>query len=181
MNRGHVLWLYGLPSSGKTTLADHLAKIFDIFNVQYQKLDGDMVRTSICKGLGFSYEDRVENIARIAWVAKQLSKAGTNVIVSAITPFIEMRVNNYDKLSPYYLEYYVDCGLETCIKRDVKGLYKKAIDGTISNLTGYNDRFDVPSDLEFMDPNKFKISTQDRSINDSLYDIIMSLDGNQVI
>lgn len=108
-------------------------------------LDGDELRETVCKGLGFSREDRFENIKRIAYVAGLLSRNGINVLVSAITPYSEMR--DYARREiPGFVEIYVKCPLEECERRDVKGLYAKVRRGEVTHFTGISDPYDVPAD-----------------------------------
>lgn len=138
-----TLWLTGLPASGKTTLAKALYEIFKTNGNKVIWLDGDKMRQTISKDLGFSKKDRIENIKRIAHLAQKLNEEGAFVIVSAIAPYEEMRqiireiVNNY-------VEVYVKCPLEICKKRDPKGLYKKAEKGEIKNFTGVDDIYEEP-------------------------------------
>jgi len=138
-----TLWLTGLPASGKTTLAKALYEIFKTNGNKVIWLDGDKMRQTISKDLGFSKKDRIENIKRIAHLAQKLNEEGAFVIVSAIAPYKEMRqiireiVNNY-------IEVYVKCPLEICKKRDPKGLYKKAEKGEIKNFTGIDDPYEEP-------------------------------------
>ena len=138
-----TLWFTGLPASGKTTLAKALYEIFKTNGNKVIWLDGDKIRRTISKDLGFSKKDRIENIKRIAHLAQCLNEEGAFVIVSAIAPYKEMRqiireiVNNY-------VEVYVKCPLEICKKRDPKGLYKKAEKGEIKNFTGISDTYEEP-------------------------------------
>lgn len=141
---GQVLWFTGLSGSGKTTTAQRVAADLLQQGVRAELLDGDELRETICKGLGFQREDRIENVRRIAYVSKLLSRNGVTVLVSAITPYQEMR----DALRasvPGYVEIYVNCPVEECEKRDVKGLYAKARRGEISSFTGITDPYDIPA------------------------------------
>jgi adenylylsulfate kinase len=106
-------------------------------------LDGDELRGTICKGLGFTREDRLENVKRIVYVAGLLSKHGVDVLVSAITPYREMREYARRTL-PGYVEIYVECPLEECERRDVKGLYAKARRGEVRHFTGISDPYEIP-------------------------------------
>jgi len=136
---GKVIWLYGLSSSGKTTLGDLLAKSI---NGKVQRLDGDIVRKSLTADLGFSVEDRFKNIKRICFVADLLSKNDICIIASFITPFRTYREHLRRILGHRLILVYVDCSLEKCIKRDTKGLYRKAINGQILNMTGISQKFE---------------------------------------
>jgi len=144
-----VIWLTGLPSSGKTTLANELKKIMVLCNCtrKVQILDGDVIRNGICEDLSFSSDDRFENIRRIRHVAKLLSDNGIVVIVAAITPFKEMRFDNRDLIGDGdYVEVFVNTSIDECIRRDVKGLYKKALDNELSDMTGIDDIYEFPTD-----------------------------------
>jgi len=144
MNRhGMTLWFTGLPSSGKTTLAGLVGNALKELGLPVETLDGDEVRRRLTKGLGFSKEDRFENISRIAYVAKLLSRVGAVAIVAAISPYREMRSRARAEIENF-VEIYVNCPLPVCIERDVKGLYAKALAGEITNLTGISDPYEPP-------------------------------------
>lgn len=138
-----ILWFTGLSGAGKTTTAARLENMLAEADCNVQLLDGDELRKTICGGLGFSREDRMENIRRIAWVAGLLSRHGVIVLVSAIAPYREMREWLRQHV-PDYVEIYVECPLEECERRDVKGLYAKARRGEISGFTGISDPYDIP-------------------------------------
>lgn len=145
MSRGHgaTVWLTGLPSAGKSTIARILeAKIRDA-GLNVEVLDGDIVRTNLSKELGFSREDRDTNIRRIAFVSKLLSRNGVVVIVAAISPYRETREDARREIDNF-LEVYVKCPVEVAIERDVKGLYAKALRGEIENFTGVSDPYEEP-------------------------------------
>jgi len=144
MNRhGMTLWFTGLPSSGKTTLAGLVGNALKELGLPVEILDGDEVRQRLTKGLGFSKEDRFENISRIAYVAKLLTRVGAVAIVAAISPYREMRSRAKAEIKNF-VEIYVNCPLPVCIERDVKGLYAKALAGEITNLTGISDPYESP-------------------------------------
>ena len=140
-----TIWFTGLPAVGKTTLARALYSSLKAQSHKVEWLDGDKVRRLFSQDLDFSRKDRIENIRRIAQLAKSLNDKGIAVIVSAITPYEEMRqmarkIIGKDK----YIEAYVKCPLEVCKKRDPKGLYKKAEKGEIKNFTGVGDTYEEP-------------------------------------
>jgi adenylylsulfate kinase len=141
-----VIWLTGLSSSGKSTIAldlkDEILSRWVSWNVQI--LDGDVVRKNLFPELKFSMDDRYENIDRTRYLAKMLSDNDVIVIVAAITPYEIMRIDNRDMLGSDYVEVFVNTDIEDCIKRDVKGLYKKAIKKEISNMTGIDDPYEIP-------------------------------------
>lgn len=139
-----TLWLTGLPCSGKTTIAKELLKVLNA-----QHLDGDIVRKSLSKDLGFSLEDRYENLRRVSIVCKMLNDSGTNVIASFISPTKDLRKmisRNIEKSSKkkQFIEVYVKCSLKECIKRDTKGMYQKALKGEIPMFTGISAPFEEP-------------------------------------
>jgi adenylylsulfate kinase len=140
---GSVLWFTGLSGSGKTTSAQHIYHRLEEEGRPVELLDGDVIRTAICKGLGFSREDRLENVRRIAYVADLLASHGVTVLVSAITPYREMREYLRSHVTGY-VEIYVSCSLEVCEARDVKGLYAKARRQEIAMFTGISDSYEVP-------------------------------------
>ncbi len=145
---GLVVWLTGLSGAGKTTLADALAPRLRAAGKRVELLDGDVVRTHLSKGLGFSREDRDANIARIAFVAHLLQRNGVYVLVSAISPFRSARDAARALIAPRFFEVHVAPPLEACIARDVKGLYKKALAGEIANFTGVSDPYEDPTTPE---------------------------------
>lgn len=147
--RGFTVWFTGLPCSGKTTLSALLQKELQGRGLAVEILDGDEVRQRLTKGLGFSKEDRDENIRRIAYVAKLLTRVGGVAIAAAISPYRRLRDQARAEIG-HFVEVYVQCPLEVCIKRDVKGHYKKAIQGQISNFTGISDPYEPPLNPEIV-------------------------------
>jgi adenylylsulfate kinase len=145
--RGFVVWFTGLSGAGKSTLADALVPQLRAKGKRVELLDGDVVRTHLSKGLGFSREDRDINIARIAFVAHLLARNGVGVVVSAISPFRSTRDAARAQIGDF-IEVHVAPPLEECIKRDVKGLYKKALAGEIPQFTGINDPYEAPLNPE---------------------------------
>ena len=146
---GITLWFTGLPSSGKTTLAGLVGNALKAVGLPVEILDGDEVRQRLTKGLGFSREDRFENISRIAYVARLLTRVGAVAIVAAISPYREMRSRARAEIGPF-VEIYVNCPLAVCMQRDVKGLYAKALAGEITNLTGISDPYEPPLAAEIV-------------------------------
>ena len=141
--RGVTIWFTGLPSSGKSTIARILERRFRQWGLKCELLDGDVVRTNLSKGLGFSREDRDTNIKRIGFVAHLLTRNDVIAIASAISPFREVRDYNR-RLIGNFVEVYVKCSVEECEKRDVKGLFKKARAGEIKGFTGVDDPYEEP-------------------------------------
>ncbi len=143
--RGFTLWFTGLSGAGKTTISEIVEKELRERYGKVEVLDGDIVRTNLSKGLGFSREDRDTNILRIGFVAELLTRNGVGVIVSAISPFKEAREEVRRNIGEDFIEVYVDAPLEVCAERDVKGLYKKAFAGEIEQFTGVSDPYEPPA------------------------------------
>jgi adenylylsulfate kinase len=144
---GAVLWFTGLSGSGKSTLAEEVAPRLRALGKRVEILDGDVVRTNLSKGLGFSREDRDLNVARIAFVAHLLARNGVFVITASISPFRATR-DDARRLIGDFVEIHVAPPLEECIQRDVKGLYRKAIAGEIKDFTGIGDPYEEPPSPE---------------------------------
>jgi adenylylsulfate kinase len=143
--RGFTLWFTGLSGAGKTTIAEIVEKELRARHGKIEVLDGDIVRTNLSKGLGFSRDDRDTNILRIGFVADLLARNGVGVIVSAISPFKEVRDQVRRNIGEDFVEIFVDAPLEVCAERDVKGLYKKAFAGEIPQFTGVSDPYEPPA------------------------------------
>ena len=149
LKRGVTVWFTGLPSSGKSTVARILERQFLKWHLPAELLDGDVVRTHLSKGLGFSREDRETNIKRIGFVCHLLTRHGILAIASAISPAREVREYNR-KMIGSFIEVYVKASVEECEKRDVKGLYKKARAGEIKGFTGVDDPYEEPLNPEVL-------------------------------
>jgi adenylylsulfate kinase len=146
---GVTVWLTGLSGSGKSTIATALAQHLRERGTRAEVLDGDDVREHLSKGLGFSRADRDTNIRRIAYVAKLLTQHGVTVITAAISPYAEARAEARRSIGDF-VEVFVNASVDTCIQRDPKGLYSKAIAGVITAFTGISDPYEPPAtpDLE---------------------------------
>jgi adenylyl-sulfate kinase len=142
-NKGFVLWFTGLPCSGKSTLADLLKPELEKRGRRVDVLDGDVVRIHLTKGLGFSKEDRDTNIRRIGFVAGLVTRHGGIAITAAISPYRAIR-DEIRGTVENFIEVFVNTPLETCIKRDVKGMYKRALAGEIKGFTGVDDPYEAP-------------------------------------
>ncbi|WP_248926141.1 adenylyl-sulfate kinase [Paenibacillus hamazuiensis] len=167
---GNVLWFTGLSGAGKTTTAREVYGYMVRLGRGVELLDGDELRARVCKGLGFDREGRMENIRRIGYIASLLSRHGVDVIVSAITPYREMR-NYLRTLLPGYVEIYAQCSLAECEKRDVKGLYAKARRQEIGHFTGISDPYEEPERPDLI------IDTENRPLAENAGAIIEWLRG----
>jgi adenylylsulfate kinase len=143
VNGAFCVWLMGLSASGKTTLAQLLAQALSQRGFKVEVLDGDVVRTTLSKGLGFSSGDRVTNLRRIAARAQNLVHQRVVTIVAAICPYHAIREEVRATIGNY-IEVYLNCPLEVCINRDPKGLYRQALAGEIQHFTGIDDVFEPP-------------------------------------
>ena len=141
---GVTVWLTGLPSAGKTTLARALEKVLLEEGRRVEVLDGDVVRTHLTKGLGFSREDRDENVRRIGFVANLLSRNGVVVLCPVIAPYRDDRDAVRALHEARFIEVYVSTPLDVCADRDVKGLYAKQRAGEVSGLAGVDDPYEPP-------------------------------------
>lgn len=146
-HQGATIWLTGLSGSGKSTIANLVAKRLRAAGAKVEVLDGDVVRTNLSKGLGFSKEDRDTNIRRIGFVCGLLSRNGVIAIAAAISPYKQIR-DEVRATTTNFVEVFADCPLDTLIERDVKGLYKKALAGEIKNFTGVSDPYEAPENPE---------------------------------
>ena len=147
-----VLWLFGLPSSGKTTLAKALRDHWQTSGYQVVILDGDELRSGLCADLGFSDADRSENLSRAAQLALLLATQGNRVICAFVTPKEHHRALVRQILGEAVRLIHIDCPLEVCISRDVKGLYAKAAAGQMTGMTGLQDEFDNPQYTDLVIP-----------------------------
>jgi len=146
---GTTLWLTGLPSAGKTTLALALARVLRERGADVEVLDGDEVRTHLSAGLGFSRRDRETQVTRIGYVAELLARHGVIVIVPVIAPYQDAREKvraHHDSHGTPILQVHLSTPVEVCAERDVKGLYAKAFRGEISAMTGVDDPYEIPVD-----------------------------------
>jgi len=142
--RGFTLWLTGLSGAGKSTVAGAVGERLRAEGLAVEVLDGDEVREHLSKGLTFSREDRDINVRRIAYVAKLLSRHGVGVITAAISPYRSTRDDARREIGEGFVEVFVNAPLEECIRRDVKGLYDKALAGKIGSFTGVSDPYEAP-------------------------------------
>lgn len=147
MQKGFTLWFTGLSGSGKTTISKIVERSLRERGLKVEVLDGDIVRTHLSKGLGFSKEDRDTNIKRIGFVCKILTRNGVAAIAAAISPYREVRDYVRQDVGNF-VEVYAKCPLEVLMERDVKGLYKKALAGEVKEFTGVSDPYEAPLHAE---------------------------------
>lgn len=174
MSRGFVVWLTGLSGAGKSTIAELLQAELTQRGRGVEVLDGDEVRTHLSKGLGFSKEDRDTNIRRIGYVARLLARSGGVAIAAAISPYREVR-DEVRAQTPNFVEVYVRCSLDELVRRDVKGLYSKALAGEITNFTGVSDPYEEPPHPEVT------VDTEWQTAAESVDAILHHLEGRGLV
>jgi adenylylsulfate kinase len=174
---GFVLWFTGLSGAGKTTIANNVEPELERRGFVVDHLDGDIVRTHLSRGLGFSKEDRDTNIARIGWVASRLARAGAVVIVSAISPYEELRRHARSLVEQHapFVEVFVATPLEECARRDPKGLYAAAFAGEIDEFTGVSAPYEEPLTPEL------RLETTGRTPSESAATVIERLEELNLI
>jgi adenylylsulfate kinase len=175
LNKGFTLWFTGLSGAGKSTIADVLEREIRARGRNIEVLDGDVVRTNLSKGLGFSKEDRDTNIRRIGFVADLLTRNGVAVITAAISPYRDIRNECRTMIGPNFIEVFVKCPVEVCAERDVKGLYKKAMSGEIPHFTGVSDPYEDPEAAEVV------VETNLESVEESAEKILVYLQERGLI
>ena len=174
-DKGFTLWFTGLSGAGKTTISRMVAEELQARGSRLEILDGDVVRENLSKGLGFSKEDRDTNIRRIAFVADLLSRNGVPVITAAISPYRELRAEARELMGGRFIEVFVKASVDTCIERDPKGLYEKALKGEIKEFTGVSDPYEEPLDPEVT------LETENESPEESAGKIISLLEERRLI
>lgn len=170
-DKGFTVWFTGLSGAGKSTLAEALTPVLRERGLKVETLDGDVVRTNLSKGLGFSKEDRDTNILRIGFVAHLLSRNGVAVIASAISPYRDIR-DQVRARTGNFVEVFVKCPLDELVRRDVKGLYEKALRGEIPNFTGVSDPYEEPLRPEVV------VETDKETVAESLAKILAALEAH---
>jgi adenylylsulfate kinase len=169
-NGGLTLWFTGLSGAGKSTIAEVVESELRERGIKVEVLDGDVVRTNLSKGLGFSKEDRDTNIRRIAFVADLLSRNGVVAITAAISPYREIRDEAREMIGDRFVEIYVKASVEECARRDVKGLYEKAFKGEIKEFTGVSDPYEPPESPEIV------VDTENETVEESAGKVLAYLD-----
>jgi adenylyl-sulfate kinase len=168
-HQGFTVWFTGLSGSGKTALALKLEEVLRGRDLKVERLDGDIVRKSLTRDLGFSKEDRNMNIERVTFVAKLLTRNGVAVLSSFISPYRARRAKSRAEVGNF-VEVYCKCSLDALIERDVKGLYKKALAGEIQNFTGVSDPYEEPENPEVV------VETDKETVEESLTKIVHKLE-----
>ena len=168
MDKACTIWFTGLPCSGKSTIANRVAEILRNKGYKVEQLDGDVTRKYLSKGLGFTKEDRDENIRRVGFVAKLLTRNGVFVTAAFVSPYREIR-DEIRKEIGNFVEVYVKCPVEVCIERDVKGMYKKALKGEIKNFTGIDDPYEEPLNPEVI------VETDKETVEESVGKVMRKL------
>ena len=173
-NPGFVVWMTGLSGAGKTTIALIVVDELKKRGIKVERLDGDVVRQSLTRDLGFTKEDRDKNIERVTFVAKLLSRNGVATICSFISPYQAVR-DQVRAETTNFMEVFVDAPLDVVIERDVKGLYKQAIAGEIENFTGISDPFEAPENPDI------HLRTDRQTPEESAQEIINHLEAEGLI
>ena len=172
--RGFTLWFTGLSGSGKTAIAKRIEQELRRRGLRVERLDGDIVREGLTRDLGFSKEDRDKNIERVTFVAKLLTRNGVAVLSSFISPYRERRNLSRQEIGEF-IEVYVECPLEVCAQRDVKGMYAKALAGEIENFTGVSDPYEEPKNPEIV------CHTAQETLEESVAKVVAYLEGQGYI
>jgi adenylyl-sulfate kinase len=174
---GFVLWFTGLSAAGKTTVGSLVARELEERGHTVEVLDGDVIRTHLSQGLGYSKEDRDTNVARIGWVASRLARAGAAVVVSAISPYEEARrrARSLVEENAPFVEIHVATSLAVCSERDPKGLYAKALSGEIEHFTGVSDPYEEPKSPEL------RLDTADREPAESAATVLARLEELELV
>jgi adenylylsulfate kinase len=171
---GFTCWLTGLSGSGKSTISTALLTNLTALHLPCEVLDGDIIRKYLSSDLGFSAKDRETNVLRVSYICSLLNKHGINTIVALISPCNETRSKVRSSLENF-IEVYVDCPLDECIKRDPKGLYHKALSGEISEFTGISSPYDPPKHPEII------LKTNEENVNESVQKILEYLSCSELI
>jgi adenylylsulfate kinase len=168
-HQGFTVWFTGLPCCGKTTIADQVAIFLKNKDYTVERLDGDIVRQDLTSDLGFSKKDRDENIRRATDTAKRFTRKNVIVLAAFVSPYREQRRNARKEIKRF-VEIYVRCPVEICIKRDVKGMYQKALEGKIKHFTGVDDPYEEPEHPELI------LNTDTDSLEESVKKVLQTLE-----
>ncbi|MBE3121463.1 MAG: adenylyl-sulfate kinase [Thermoplasmata archaeon] len=168
-HQGFTVWFTGIPCCGKTTIADQVATLLKKKDYTVERLDGDVVRQGLTSDLGFSKKDRDENIRRITFVAKMLTRNNVVVLATFVSPYREQRRNARKEIERF-VEVYVRCPVEICMKRDAKGMYRKALEGKIKHFTGVDDPYEEPEHPELI------LNTDTESLEESVKKVMHTIE-----
>jgi adenylylsulfate kinase len=168
-HQGFTIWFTGLPCCGKTTIADQVAAILKKKNYLVERLDGDLIRQNFSSDLNFSKKDRDENIRRATFLAKMLSRNNVVVLASFVSPYRKQRKRARKEIKNF-VEVYVRCPVKICMKRDVKGMYRKAMEGKITHFTGVDDPYEEPEDPELI------VDTDIESVEESVGKVLQKIE-----
>jgi len=167
-HQSFTVWFTGIPCCGKTTIADQVAIVLKKKDYTVERLDGDVVRQGLTSDLGFSKKDRDENIRRATFVAKMLTRNNVIVLATFVSPYREQRRNARNEIERF-VEVYVRCPVEICMKRDVKGMYQKALGGKIKHFTGVDDPYEEPEHPELI------LNTDTETIEESVKKVLHTI------
>jgi adenylylsulfate kinase len=168
-HQGFTVWFTGIPCCGKTTIADQVATLLKKKDYMVERLDGDVVRQGLTSDLGFSKKDRDENIRRATFLAKMLTRNNVVVLATFVSPYREQRRNARKEIERF-VEVYVRCPVEICMKRDVKGMYRKALEGKIKHFTGVDDPYEEPEHPELI------LNTDTESLEESVKKVLHTIE-----
>lgn len=166
--QGFTIWFTGLPCCGKTTIADKVAILLRKKNYLVEQLDGDFIRQNFSSDLSFTKKDRDENIRRATFLAKMLTRNNVIVLASFVSPYKRLRQKARKEIKRF-VEIYVRCPVKICMKRDVKGMYKKALEGKIKNFTGVDDPYEEPEHPELI------VNTDIESVEESVAKVLQKI------
>lgn len=168
-HQGFTIWFTGLPCCGKTTIANQVAVILKQRSYLVEQLDGDIIRQNFSSDLSFSKKDRDENIKRATFLAKMLSRNNIVVLASFVSPYRKQRRRARKEIKNF-VEVYVRCPVKICMKRDVKGMYKKALEGKIQHFTGVDDPYEEPENPELI------VDTDIESVQESVEKVLQKIE-----
>jgi adenylylsulfate kinase len=168
-HQGFTIWFTGLPCCGKTTIANQVSVILKKRGFLVEQLDGDLIRQNFSSDLSFSKKDRDENISRATFLAKMLSRNNVVVLASFVSPYRKQR-RRARKQIKNFVEVYVRCPVKICMKRDVKGMYKKALEGKIQHFTGVDDPYEEPEHPELI------VDTDIESVEESVGKVLQKIE-----
>ncbi len=167
--KGFTAWFTGLPCCGKTTIAEKVAERLRQKGYVVEHLDGDVVRKHLTSDLGFSKKDREENLKRVTFIAKLLTRNNVIVLATFVSPYKQRREQSRKEIGSF-VEIFVKCPVEICMKRDVKGMYKKALAGEIQHFTGVQDPYEEPEQPELV------LETDKESVEESVEKVLNTLE-----